>query len=181
MGAGIGAARKCAPFLPPLLLNQIVCSLVLCHLDYCTGVWSSASKGLINKLQIMQNKAARLVLGCSPRANVDEMHKQLKWLCVEKKLTASVLIFFHKVIQSQRPQFIYRGIGYRADIHSHHTRAASRGQMTLPLPKSERLRRTFHYRAVMKWNDLPYNITACKSTALFKRSLKQHLSDQSNN
>ena len=63
MGAGIGAARKFAPFLPPLLLNQIVCSLVLCHLDYCTGVWSSASKGLINKLQIMQNKAARLVLG----------------------------------------------------------------------------------------------------------------------
>ena len=180
MGAGIGAARKCATFLPPALLNQVVCSLVLCHLDYCTGVWSSASKGLIKKLQIMQNKGARLVLGCSPRANIVEMHKKLKWLSVEKRLTASMLMFFHKVIQTQRPQFIFRTIGYRADIHSHNTRAAMRGQMTLPLPKSESLKRTFYYRTVMKWNDLPYNISVCKSTASFKRSLKSHLSEPNN-
>lgn len=36
------------PFLPPLLLNQIVRTLVLCHLDYCSVVWASASKRLLS-------------------------------------------------------------------------------------------------------------------------------------
>lgn len=39
----------------------VVQSLVLSHLDYCPVVWSGAAKKPLSKLQVVQNKAARLV------------------------------------------------------------------------------------------------------------------------
>lgn len=84
-GRAAAIPRKCAPFLNSQLFRQVVCSLVLCHLDYCSVVWSAASDSLLKKLQVAQNKAARLVLGCSPRTSVAEMHKRLTWLRVKDR------------------------------------------------------------------------------------------------
>ena len=104
MVRAVAITRKCAPFLNSQLLHQVVCSLILCHLDYCSVVWSAASKSLLNKLQVAQNKAARLVLGCSPRTSVAEMQR-LTWLRVNDRLSTNVLIYLHRIINTQTPTF----------------------------------------------------------------------------
>lgn len=71
MGNGISMARECLPYVPARILGQVVTS---CHLDYCSPVWSSASESVQRKLQIAQNRAARLVLNCPIRTNTDRMH-----------------------------------------------------------------------------------------------------------
>lgn len=43
MGRVVAITCKCAPFPNSQLLHQVVCSLVLCHLDYCSVLWSAAS------------------------------------------------------------------------------------------------------------------------------------------
>ena len=94
MGRAVAITRKCAPFLNLQLFYQVVCSLVLCHLDYCSVLWSVAYNSLLNKLQVAQNKAARSVLGCSPRTSVAEMHERLSWLRVKDRLSANLLICY---------------------------------------------------------------------------------------
>jgi hypothetical protein len=46
----------------------------------------------LSKLQLVQNRAAQLALGCTQRANIN-MHVNLSWLKVEARSTSSLLVF----------------------------------------------------------------------------------------
>ena len=62
-----------------LVLNvlQVIQALILSHLDYCSAIWSSAANKELYKLQLVQNRAARLALQCSIRKSTDQMHAYL--------------------------------------------------------------------------------------------------------
>ena len=122
-----------------------------------------------------QNKAARLVLGCSSRTSVTEMHERLTWLMVKHRLSANILIYFHKIINTQTPKFLYNNITYCSNKHSHYTRAANSGQVSLPLPKSDYIKRTVLYRSTVFWNKLPVVVRGIKDKTGFKRRLKLYL------
>lgn len=107
MGRAVAMSRKCAPFLPPPLLNQIIHTLVLCHLDNCLVIWASALNGLLSWLQIAQNRAARLVLGCSSGYNVADVHVSLNWLNVEKRPSANLLYFNKKLFVVKIPNLFF--------------------------------------------------------------------------
>ena len=96
MGRGLAMVKKCSSYLTSTVMGQVIQSLVFCHLYYCPVVWSAATKVELSKLQLVQNRAARLCLHCSTRTNVAYMHAQLTWLSVEQKLNCSLLMFFQK-------------------------------------------------------------------------------------
>ena len=171
MGRAVAVTRKCAQFLNSRLFSRVVCTLALCHLDYCSVVWSAASSShLLSKLQVAQNKAARLVLGCSLRTSVAEMHDRLAWLGVKHRLSANMLVYFHKIINTRTPKFLYDNIIYYSDMHSHYTRGANSHQISLPLPKSDSLKKTVFYRSIVLWNNLPGGVREIKGkTGLKKR------------
>ena len=179
MGRAVAITRKCVPFLTSNLFRQVVCSLVLCHLDYCSVVWSSASNVLIQKLQVAQNKAARLVLGCSYRASVTDMHVRLGWLNVKERLSAILLKQFHRVINTHTPTFFYKNITCNSSNHSYSTRGASDGQITLPRPNSNSMKRAAFYRSVTLWNSLPNIIRQISDKVHFKRKLNLYMRNQS--
>lgn len=58
----------------------------------------SAGSKNIRKLQIAQNKVARVALNCSLRTNISKMHEDLSWLLVENRLKLSILAFITNVI-----------------------------------------------------------------------------------
>ena len=155
--------------------NTVVKSLVLCHLDYCSTVWSSASSGELRKLQVVQNRAARLVLGCPLRANVSGMHTILHWLSVESRLSFNTLVLFKTVMISKTPGFINSQIVFSNTVHGHNTRGSSYGHLVLPRPKNKFLKRSFMYRSLSLWNNLPRNLCCIDSRLTFKKHLKLHL------
>jgi hypothetical protein len=54
----------------------------------------------LGKLQLAQNRTARLALGGTQRANINNMHANLSWLKVEEKLTSSLLLFMRGMAHS---------------------------------------------------------------------------------
>ena len=156
------------------VLGQVVKSLSLSHLDYCSPVWSSAPKSILRKLQIAQNRAARLVLHCPMRTNTDSMHHKLSWLPVEKRLALSTATFFSNSIYSTKPEFLYSQITRCRDVHSHFTRTAGDGQIMLPHPKSNALKKTVIYRAITHWNSCPLHIRQSSNKSTFKYHLRIH-------
>lgn len=106
MGRGIAMSRKCSVYCPTATLKNVVQSLVLSHLYYCSVVWSSAAQKHLRKLQIAQNRAARVVLHCSFRASVHEMHIKLSWLTVEAKVKYNLFLLMHKVMANEAYNFI---------------------------------------------------------------------------
>ena len=69
MGRGISVVKRCAHLLPLSTVKQVTQALILSNLDYCPVVWSNVTKNKLKKLQIVQNKAARIVLRCEYRSD----------------------------------------------------------------------------------------------------------------
>ena len=175
MGRAIGIVRKCCFLVSRPLLRQIVQSLVLCHLDYCSTIWASAAGGDLRRLQVVQNRAARLVLNCPFRTNVDQLHACLSWLLLK---IGYLLIFFycskrscvvkppcsfnHRLFLVTQCMVITLGLPVM-------------GQLVLPRPKSNSLKRSFIYRSLSLWNDLPRHLCSINSKLTFKKHLRFHL------
>lgn len=172
MGRGLSMIRRCAELLTPTSAVQVIQALVLSHLDYCPAVWSSAAKKDLGKLQIAQNKAARLALRCKSRSNILNMHQNLSWLMVEHRLAASLTLFFRNICLKKKPNCLHKLIYYTSNRHSYTTRHVVMGRFTVPRPRSNAMRRTVMYRAMSFWNSLPLEITEIKGKMHFKKNTK---------
>lgn len=175
MGRGIAMVRKCFTYLSSSVMDQVIQSLVFCHLQYCPVIWSAATKADLNKLQLVQNRSARLALHCSTRTNIAYMHTRLSWLSVEHKLNYSLLMFFRNIVLNQTPAYFCNQLIQTSNRHNYHTRNASLGHLTLPFPRTNLLKRTVMYRSMSSWNSLPFHITLAQNKLSFKKTLKTHL------
>ena len=73
MGISLSIIKHCSAFLTTLSTRQVLQALVLLYLDYCSVVWSVATKRDVRKLQLAQNRA----LKCTQRANNNNIHDML--------------------------------------------------------------------------------------------------------
>ncbi|KAI8519728.1 hypothetical protein Bbelb_029850 [Branchiostoma belcheri] len=71
--------------LPHRQRIAVVNALIIPHIDYCCSVWGNTTQNNIRRLQVVQNRAARLALGCDRDAHVDTMLKTLGWLTTPVK------------------------------------------------------------------------------------------------
>ena len=97
MRISLSIIKRYSAFLTTLSTRQVLQALVLSDLDYCSVVWSGATKRDLRKLQLGQNREARLALISTWRDNINGMHVNLSWLKVEERLTSSLLIFVRGV------------------------------------------------------------------------------------
>ena len=73
-------------------------AFVLSRLDYCNSLLSGCPEQLLEKLQKVQNAAARLILKAHKPDHVSPRHKTLHWLsiqaCIKYKLSTFCHFFF---------------------------------------------------------------------------------------
>ena len=95
------------------------------HLDYCSVVWSGATKRDLGKLQLAQNRAAQLALKSTRRANINDMHVNLSWLKVEERLTYSLLVFVRGVDKLKVSNCLFKILAHSSDTHANPSRHAT--------------------------------------------------------
>lgn len=106
MGRGISVVKRCAHLLPLNTIKQVIQALILSNLDYCPVVWSNVTTNKLKKLQMVQNKAARIALR-EYRTNVAAMHNCLTWLLVKNRLLYSLLVFTRNILVTKTPSILY--------------------------------------------------------------------------
>ena len=73
-------------------------------LIYGIQVWGFAPNYLISKLQVLQNKAARAVLGPkSLKLNNTTLLKEMNWLPLSKLITLHMAKLCHQILNTQTP------------------------------------------------------------------------------
>ena len=77
------AIRHIRHLLTMDLAQTLACSLILSRIDYCNSVLHGAPSSITQKLQRVQNNAARIVLQAPRRPDVNSLLKTLHWLPVE--------------------------------------------------------------------------------------------------
>jgi hypothetical protein len=77
---GIGAIRKLKSCVDH---NTLICAynaLILPHIDYCCKVWDTVASTLSDRLQKLQNMAARVITGRKNKQGQSELAlDELKW------------------------------------------------------------------------------------------------------
>jgi hypothetical protein len=120
MGRGLSIIKRCSAFLRTHSTKQVLQALVLSYRDYCPVIWSSAAKKDLVKLQLAQNRVARLALHCNQRANINTMHSSLYCLKVEERLTASLLVFIRNIDVLEITSCLHSQFTHSTDTHLPH-------------------------------------------------------------
>ena len=61
IGSGVSVIKRLRDFVPRETLLTVYNSLIQPHFDYCSVLWVCCSKGLSQKLQKLQDRAARII------------------------------------------------------------------------------------------------------------------------
>lgn len=155
MGQSLAVVRRSSTFLPKCLVPYVIQTVVLSHLDYCSVVWSNTSVGNVKKLQMVQNRAARLALNCAFRTSVAKMHEQLSWMWVNDRWLYTISNFIKSIIIVRSPFMFYKKLPFSKDVHRYQTRHAKAQSFALPKCKTNQSQRTVMFRAMNQWKKLP--------------------------
>ena len=154
-------------------LSLIINALVFSKMYYCSSVWSNTSKKNISKLQSVQNFAARVITGIRKYDHVTPILQQLAWLPVECMLKHRDAVMTFECMKGLAPPYLCDKFEMRSKTHSVNTR--NKDKLDIPLYNSASGQRTFHYRAVSIWNELPNHIKDIDTLDRFKLEYKCHL------
>ena len=157
-------------------LIQIINALIFSRMYYCSSVWSNTAKKNINKLQSVQNFAARIVSGLRKYDHVTPVLRRLEWLPVQDMLNFRDAIMTFKCIKGLAPLYLSEKFELKSELHNVNTR--HKNDLNIPLYTSTSGQRTFHFRAVTLWNNLPNNIKNINSLSSFKKEYKRILLDR---
>ena len=79
IASGIGAIKTIRDFVPSPTLHCIYNALIQSQFDYCNIVWGNCGKTLFDRLQKLQNRAARVLTFSRYDADANRLFRQLNW------------------------------------------------------------------------------------------------------
>uniref|UniRef100_A0A3P9DQW7 Reverse transcriptase domain-containing protein n=1 Tax=Maylandia zebra TaxID=106582 RepID=A0A3P9DQW7_9CICH len=87
-------------------LEMLVHAFISSRLDYCNALFSCVSKASLNRLQAVQNAAARLLTHSNKFSHITPILKSLHWLPVEYRYKFKILTFTFMSLQGGAPIYI---------------------------------------------------------------------------
>ena len=166
--SAIGALRRIRPLISQSTAVLIYNSLIQPHFDYCSLVWDGFSDQLNDKLQKLQNRAARVILKANYGTSWSLLLDILKWdkLVIRRKMHKALMMF--KSMNEQAPAYLQNLFHKRSTDYDLRN---SFHKLTLHRPRTNYLKRSFSYSGALLWNSLPENVRAIKSVKKFKEQI----------
>lgn len=156
--------------------QTLVSCLVLSHIDYASTLYYGLPSCDINKLQRVQNMAAKLVLNRSKYDSSTDSLKTLHWLPVRERIKYKIAVYVFKCLNNLAPSYLSEL------LHIHDSqrqlRSSSRSGVILKIPFTQRstfMDRSFTVAGPKIWNDLPAHLRSVTELDHFKSLLKTHL------
>ena len=164
---------KIRKYLDDKSTEQLIHALVHSHIDYCNALLYGLPHCLIQKLQKVQNTAARVLCRLRKFDHITPTLKKLHWLPVEFRIKFKICLMTLNALHGHSPQYIkdmftIRNTGYGL---------RSSGVLTLEEPHTRRKTlgdRSFKAAAPRLWNSLPKELRHIDDVDTFKRKLKTH-------
>ena len=152
----------------------LTCSLVLTHLDFVNSILCGLPDYQFERLQRIQNWAAKIVLG-SAYVDSQSALKSLHWLPIKERVNFKVLCLVHKCLRNSAPQYLKELLSLKT--FTKNTRASTE-PFTLHIPRTKKATfasRSFSACGPVLWNELPAYLREVMDFKTFKRCLKTHI------
>lgn len=166
--------RKIIPLLPFQAKKLLTQALVLSRLDYGNALYFGSPGPVLSKLQVIQNCAARILMGTQNRQSAKPALKALHWLPIQERVRFKALCITHRLYRGRGPAIISSLVkSYQANRP-----LRSDGQCLIEVPRIRKARsggRLFSYNAARLWNSLPLFLRKETNHLTFRRLLNTYL------
>ena len=169
----IGHIRK---YLDATATEQIVHAFVTSRLDMGNSLLFGLPMQQINRLQRIQNSAARIIKLTRKSSHITPILEELHWLPVYYRIIYKMLLFVYKSLNGLAPAYLSELV--KPSIPTRSLRSGNKNLLIEPKSNRSWGDRSFYCAAPRLWNALPLHMRYPQSLEQFKRSLKSHLFSQ---
>lgn len=152
-------------------------SIVLPSFQYCSTIYITSTKEEIRQMQMIQNRAMRLILNCDFMTSTEFMLGALNWLSISQMIRFNVLICTYKMLKGLLPNNLSNNLILTNTIHDRATRQNNEFNLRLPNFNSGFIQNTIFYKGVQMYNALPNEIKKSTSLNVFKNKCKKYVKD----
>ena len=174
VAANLSVLKKIKPMLNRDNLVKVYNTTIRPYFDYCCLVWDSIDQTLTDKLQKIQNRAARIITS-APYSEVRtrDVFKKLNWKTLRVSRLYSKAVMMFKIVNGLAPPYLIDL--FDKDVASdHYALRNSFKNLKLPKIRGEHLKRSFAYSGAKLWNSLPRYLKEEENLDKFKQLLKHH-------
>jgi hypothetical protein len=170
---------KIRSLLSQKLTEKLIHAFVTSRLDYCNSLLCGIPHHQLDRIQAVQNAAARLVTRSRKFDHVTPVLKNLHWLRIEYRIKYKICLTTYKIIHGQCPVYL------KSLVTLYEPPRALRSSVSRQLQRRDNtgIKKTYGWRAFsivapILWNDLPQSLRLSASSTIFKANLKTFLFKQ---
>ena len=147
-------------------------SLVVSLFDYCDTVYQTMLAKDLAHLQVLQNKACRIVLKQNRFSHAADLHNELKLPYLSQRRELHTLVIMYKIVNNTAPPYLTKMVKPVEDRPAP-TRGAETHLLELPLFRTNKGQGAFSFIGPRAWNTLPQELRklAEKSKTVFRNAV----------
>ena len=175
----IAVLRRIRSFIKSSIMKMIYDRTIQPVIDYGCSVWYDTASKNLEKLQKVQNYAARIISGNFDYINVRRISliRSLKWMTISERCEHFTAMLMFKAINGLVPNYLSDSIVMAGESHDRHTRLSESRDVHIPSHNSSALKRSFIYNGSVLWNALPEENKVSDSIFTFKKRYKEQIID----
>lgn len=148
-------------------------TIIAPHFEYCATLLMDMGQTEVNKLQIAQNRAMRVILQCSRYTKVEDMLRAVQFMSVKQRLHYNVCVFIFKAAKNLLPKAFRNRLQVVGTQSGRVTRQA--GDIAIQFRQRTSAQRNVFYEGIKMYNALPDVVKGCEKLEQFKRMLKEYV------
>jgi len=159
------------------VMQSLIVALVFSRLDYGSATLAGLPKQLMDRLQSVQNAAARLIFKACRRDHIQPLLRRLHWLRMPERISFRLAVLVYRCFHGSAPGYLASDLQRVSHLNARRRLCASTTS-ALVVPRTVRATigdRTFPATAASVWNNLPESVRSSPSLQVFRSRLKTEL------
>ena len=149
------------------------------YFRYCNTTWGTCSSSLPDRLQALQNRAAKTVANVKYEGTDHaKLLKELDWLNVRKLIEYDTTSLLYKIENDLARIQIKSMFMKSSEVHSYSTRSTAPGDFHLAKRNLNTGKASLSYHCAYIWKQLPVQIREAQSVKCFQNCLKETIGNR---
>ena len=159
-------------------IKTLLHAFIISRLDFCNALLAGQPACLTDRLQLVQNAAARLYAGLSNRTHVSAvLRDDLHWLRIPQRICYKLCMLVYRCLHGNAPLYLSEHCVRLQDVGGHVScnRSAAQNNLVVPRMRTKTYgQRSFRVSGPTCWNALPPHLKQDIPYSTFKAQLKTH-------
>ena len=167
---------KLRPLLTQSDAEKLIHAFISSRLDYCNALFIGIPGKNVQKLQYIQNSAARVLMRVRKHDHITPILYTLHWLPVSARIEYKILLTTYNCINGHAPPYLQSLLNAPKTTSTRTLRSANQFLLQVPVTKLRTMGdRAFCSAAPRLWNCLPMGLRLPQTVESFKTGLKTFL------